>query len=215
MIDAYQYQDETTGEIVQAESVYHITLHHYDNNYMYIMTGWEENTDEAYNDIRDWVGEYAVPVYYNNGKLEFCETTLDYINFGEAYGDYYFGFYGLGNVTSGSQIYEGTLVAQDGLVMAVGEMGVEGQAATITGNTVTTSQFSVEYLGMFFCGYPANGEGSLAYWNYPMEFPLDMVKSDSAAASLQSVTAPYATATSIEADSMRKLSRKTFTPRYL
>ena len=47
IIDKYQYQDETTGEYIDAQSVYHITLHHYDNNYMYAMTGWEENKEEG------------------------------------------------------------------------------------------------------------------------------------------------------------------------
>ena len=213
IIDKYQYQDEITGEYIDAQSVYHITLHHYDNNYMYAMTGWEENSEDGYNNIKDFVGEYAVPVYYNNGKIEFVETYLGYIDFGEN-GFYNFGFYGMGNVTQGTQKHEGTLVAMNGATMGIGETLDGGKTATITGNTISNSDLTIEYLGMFYCGYP-DGNGELAYWNYPMEFPLDMVKTAETKSAVQTCSFPIQKNTSLKADSMRKMPAKTITPRYL
>jgi hypothetical protein len=213
IIDKYQYQDETTGEYIDAQSVYHITLHHYDNNYMYYMTGWEENNEDGYIDIREYVGEYGVPVYFNNGKIEFVETYLDYVDFGD-YGYYNFGFYGMGNVTQGTQKYEGTLVAMNGATMGIGEMLDGGKTATITGNTISSPQITIEYLGMLYCGYP-DGNGELAYWNYPMEFPLDMVKTTENEPAVQACTVPTQKNTSLKADSRRKMHAKTVTPRYL
>lgn len=181
---SYQYQDETTGEILDASSTYHVTLHHYDNNFMYLMSGWEESGD--CNDIREFVGEYVIPIYYNNGKLEFRETTLELVNFGD-YGDYYFGFYGLANITYEGKVYESTLSAFDGVAMGIAETTDGGKTGTINGNKLDVSGYSLEYLGMFYCGYPAEGSGDPAYWNYPMEFPVAMTRSEEADVQQQSM----------------------------
>lgn len=182
---SYQYKDEATGEVMNATATYHVGLSHYDNNFMYLMTGWEETGD--CNDIREYVGEYIVPVYYNNGKLEFRETTLDLVNFSE-YGDYYFGFYGIADITIDGKVYEGNLSASDGLTMAIAETTDGGKTGMITGNKVETSGYTIDYLGMFYCAYPAAGSGELAYWNYPMEFPITMTKVEGSDVQQQSIS---------------------------
>lgn len=208
----YQYEDETTGEIVSAEVTYGVTLHHYDNNFMYAMTGWEENSDNAYgisNDIRDYVGEYAIPVYYDNGNLQFQETTLDYINFSD-YGNYYFGFYGIGNLTGNGQNIESTLIAIDSMPMATATTEDGGQTGVIQGLNQKYGSHNIEYIGMFYCGYPDAESGSLAYWNNPMYFPMTMVKAPEGR-SQKSVALPV----SIKAQTVKKIQKKDLTPMIL
>ena len=211
--DTYQYEDEETGEIVTATATYTVTLHHYDNNFMYAMTGWETNGDIS-NNIVDYVGEYAVPVYYNNGKLSFEEVTLDYVDFGEV-GTYSFGFYGIGNLTYNGQSYEETLLGFDGVEMASATTEDGGKTGVITGNKGKVSGYEVEYLGMFYCGYPASGSGDLAYWNYPMYFPLAMTKVETAATKAAMNEVSLST-TDLKVKTARKIEKKNnFTPMYV
>jgi hypothetical protein len=102
----------------------------------------------------------------------------------------------------------------NGATMGIGEMLDGGKTATITGNTISSPQITIEYLGMLYCGYP-DGNGELAYWNYPMEFPLDMVKTTENEPAVQACTVPTQKNTSLKADSRRKMHAKTVTPRYL
>jgi len=211
--DEYEYVDEETGETVSAEATYTVTIHHYDNNYMYVMTGWEENGDIE-NDIREYIGEYAVPVYFNDGKLEFVETTLEYVEF-EGYGEYSFGFYGIGNLTMQGETYEGTLIGMDNLTMAEAETADGGQTAVISGTGQSVGQYEIEYTGMFYCAYPSSGEGDLAYWNAPMEFPLTMEKQEAEAATKSGMGAPSLRNTDLRERTMERLQKRSFTPMYV
>lgn len=209
---SYKYQDEETGEILTEDFTYNVTLHHIDNNYMYAMTGWEENGD-AINDIREFVGEYAIPVYYNNGKLAFNETDLEYVEFDGA-GEHLFGFYGIGDLTMSGKSYEGTLIGFDGLTMAVAETTDGGQTAVIKGTSQSVQGYEIDYTGMFYCAYPTSGEGDLAYWNYPMEFPLTMTKQAETKSSVMVNTASVQS-TDLKVKSMKKIQKKDFTPMYI
>lgn len=211
--DEYEYEDEKTGEIISEEATYTVTIHHYDNNYMYAMTGWEENGDIS-NDIREYVGDYIVPLYYNDGRLEFVETTLDYVEL-EGYGEYAFGFYGIGNLTMQGQLYEGTLIGMDNLTMAEAETADGGQTGVISGTKQKIEQYEIEYTGMFYCGYPTSGQGNLAYWNLPMEFPLTMEKQAAEAAVKSAMEMPSLKNTDLKKKSMDKLRKRSFTPMYV
>lgn len=204
----YEYVDETTGETVSDVAVYTVTLAHYDNNYVYAMVGWETNGDIS-NDIREYVGEYAVPVYYNDGKLSFQETTLDYLDANGV--TYAFGFYGLGNIEYEGKMYQSTLVGYDGLEIASVAIDEGGKTATINGNKHSVDGMNIEYTGMFYCGYPVSGQGNLAYWNSPMTFPLTMTKVESTGDSSDADIQP----TSLKVNTMRKIQKKNFTPMYV
>lgn len=212
---AYSYEDEETGELVEGEATYTVSLVHYDNNNIYLMTGWEANGD-IQNNIEEYMGEYPVPVYYDEGKLAFVETTLDYVEF-EEYGEYTFGFYGFGNMTYQDKTYEGTLIAWDGMQMGSAETTDGGKTAVIEGMTVSENGYEVEYLGMFYCGFPTSGS-ELAYWNAPMEFPLTMTKVETAAdetPATRAISTPSLRPTDLKATTMKKMQKKEFTPMYL
>lgn len=173
---------EEGGTPVQREATYHISLHHIDNNFLYAMTGWEEvdNEDEYYYHIGNYTGStFQVPVYFNDGKLDFVETGLTYLYDSSTGAPYYFGFWGMGDVSSGSESHQGTLIASEGTSMAEGIIFEDGQTGVINGLTQRmvqgTSSTTIEYLGMFFCAYPLQS-GGLFYVNTPMEFPIDMTK---------------------------------------
>lgn len=209
---SYQWADETTGEIMTEDVTYTVTLRHVDNNYMYAMTGWEENGDIS-NDVREYVGEYAVPVYYEDGKLAFVETTLEYVEF-EGAGEYSFGFYGIGNIGYQGQTYEGTLCGFDGLTMAVAETADGGQTGVISGTKQSVSGYDIKYTGMFYCAYPTSGQGDLAMWNYPMEFPLAMTKS-AGTRSASACDAVSLQSTDLKVKAAKKIQKKNFTPMYV
>ena len=213
--DNYVYVDEETGEEKEGTATYTVKLHHADNNFLYAMTGWEENGD-IYNDIREYVGEYAVPVYFNNGKLSFVETTLEYVEF-EGAGTYAFGFYGMGDLVYQGQKIEGTLLGFEGLEMAEGTTE-DGKTGTITGQSYT-KPYEMEYLGMFYCALPASGQGDLEYWNAPMEFPLTMTKVESEEApATKALSTPSFKASDLKTkttEKINKMQKKEFTPMYL
>ena len=213
---AYQYENEK-GERVDGEATYTVTLAHYDNNNMYAMLGWETNGDIE-NDVRDYVGEFAVPVYYNDGKLSFREITLTDLETDDG-SQYLFGFYGFGNMTYGGKTYESTLIAWDDMEMAVAETTDGGKTGIINGTEVSESGYEIDYLGMFYCALPASGKGDLAYWNAPMEFPLTMTKVESEEApATKALSTPSFKASDLKAKTMNKMNKmqkKEFTPMYL
>ncbi|MBQ8482762.1 MAG: hypothetical protein IJ504_00490 [Bacteroidales bacterium] len=164
----YQVKDED-GNINDFTTTYTVTLLPYDNNNIYAMTGWEENGSEL--DIREYVGEYVIPVYYNNGNLEFRETTLDYVEFEES-GYYYFGLYGIASLTIEGQT-QNVLAGFDEMPMAIGKTEDNGQTGTISGLGQTIQGTAIKYIGM---GYFAYNEEDMTSWNGYLPFPMAMTK---------------------------------------
>lgn len=167
----YKYEDEE-GTVHDVSTTYTVQLSHYDNNNMYVMTGWEENGVQY--DIRDYVGEYGIPVYFTDGNLEFRETTLDYLEFENA-GSYYFGLYGVADITYQGKKYEEQLSAYDDMPMGKGVTEDNGQTGTITGLTQTMGEYTLEYRGMGYFAYTEDFS-DLATWNGYLPFPCKMTK---------------------------------------
>lgn len=169
MTSSYQAEDED-GNIIDVTTTYTVTLLPYDNNNIYAMAGWEENGSQL--DIRDYVGEYLVPVYYNNGNLEFRETTVDYLEF-QNVGYYYFGFYGIASATIEGQTNM-MLVGLDDMPMAIGKTEDSGQTGTLSGLKQTIQGTDIEYIGMGYFAY--NEKGEMTTWNGYLPFPMTMTK---------------------------------------
>ena len=156
---------------------YTIKIEHFDNNFIYAVTDWETNGDIDY-DIKEYVNNYAIPAFYNEGKIEFQEYTLDYLEFDNDEGSYYFGFYGIGDILYEGKNYADQLGAFDGTAMALAETTDNGATGVITGLSASDESLSVTYTGMGYMAY--NEDGDIAIWNAPMYFPINMTKQASA-----------------------------------
>ncbi|MBR2389760.1 MAG: hypothetical protein IKA94_03090, partial [Mogibacterium sp.] len=90
-----------------------------------------------------------------------------------------------------------------------------GQTAVISGTGQSVGQYEIEYTGMFYCAYPSSGEGDLAYWNAPMEFPLTMEKQAAEAATKSGMGAPSLRNTDLRERTMERLQKRSFTHMYV
>ena len=73
----------------------------------------------------------------------------------------------------------------------------------------------MEYLGMFYCAYPDSGEGDLAYWNLPMEFPLSMTKVEATEEAAPALASMSVKKVDLKEKTMKKIQNKEFIPRLL
>ncbi|MBR4299050.1 MAG: hypothetical protein IKT59_04985 [Bacteroidales bacterium] len=168
----------TSAEYEGQKRSYTINIEHYDNNYLYVISGWETNGDIDYN-INEYVGEYVIPAVYVEGKLGFQEYTFDLLDFENDDKSYYFGFYGVGDVVYQGQSYSNQLCAFDGTAMGIAETTDNGVTGTITGLSASDESVSVTYKGMGYAAYSEDGQ-SLVAWNSPLYFPITMTKQASA-----------------------------------
>ena len=168
----------TSAEFEGQTRSYTINIEHYDNNYLYIVSNWETNGDIEYN-ISEYVGEYVIPALYVDGKLGFQEYTIDLIDFENDDKNYYFGFYGVGDIVYQGQSYSNQLCAFDGTAMALAETSNNGVTGVINGLSASNETLSVEYKGMGYAAYSEDGQ-DIAAWNSPMYFPITMTKQASA-----------------------------------
>ena len=108
-------------------------------------------------------------------------------------------------------------MAFDGVEMASATTEDGGKTGVITGNKGKVSGYEIEYLGMFYCGYPASGSGKPTYWNYPMYFPLAMTKVETAATATKAAMNEVSLSTTdLKVKTARKIEKKNnFTPMYV
>ena len=179
--DGYLILDENDNPIVKEtkEATYEITLSHADNNYIYIMTGWEVhgegftvNIAEFLKLPEDYANGYPIEVYFNEGNLEFVETDVDELTT-DANGAYTLGFYGIADIylAETGQTTENALSAWVGMTMATA-MTEDGQVGIINGESVESDKFKIDYTGMGYIAYAKD----YIYFNPPVKFPISMNK---------------------------------------
>ena len=163
-------------EVISKDVTYKINIEHYDNNFMYIVTGCEDSGAAQYK-LSAYLGDYgkAFPACYNRGMFEIQETTVGYVPFET--GNYFLGIYGVADITYQGKTYESTLSAFDGVTMATATMEEDGTAQLI-GTEQTVSDFAIKYVGMGYIAYPDAENGDLLLWNDPMQFPISMKKAE-------------------------------------
>lgn len=187
----YEYVtlDPDTGEeiTVTAENTFNIEIAHYDNNFKYLIYGWEEGENQ-WNDMTDLFGKRIFfPVSYAEGMIGFEGITLMYrgadgISPGE---DILFGLWDNCDLTVQGQLYQDTTIGIEGLTMAVAvtENGTDG---TIHGLEYNLAELigppyeNVVYTGMGYLGLPMAEGVEWAIYNDYMRFPITMEKIEDA-----------------------------------
>lgn len=187
--DVYEYNesgnivfDDNGNPIVEEtkEATYEITFSHIDNNYMYVMTGWEVHGEGFEINIAEFLGltgEYAngypIEVYYNDGDLLFIETDVDELSNESTGVTYTLGFYGIADILDKKtgQTSSEALSAWAGMTMATA-MTEDGQVGFIFGESFEDSNYVMEYTGMGFLAYSTD----YMYFNPPVKFPLTINK---------------------------------------
>ena len=166
------YSYEYDGQTVDVTGLsYDITVHPYDNNFKYIITGWEcGQSDLIYTDFTEQ-GFYFVASYYD-GMLLFDEVGIADINDGQNY----FGLWGTCNLTANGQTQQGVVIALEGATMGIAYSEDNAQTATVYGNKFKYGSYDIEYTGMQYMGYPYAQNGQLMAWNETMMFPMTMEK---------------------------------------
>lgn len=164
---------------------YEVNIAHYDNNYMYVMYGWETGDELDANGgmcFDNQFGDNAVffGVYYSDGKLLFNEqiiTSLEVTNQNNQTIACYLGLYGYGQ----SEEETLQLMLSNGGTIATGVSADGAATATITGESGenedgTTSTYT-------HMGYAAIAQdySDVFLWNQPAEFPITMTRKDDAA----------------------------------
>ena len=150
---------------------YDITVHPYDNNFKYIVTGWEcGSSNLIYKDFTE-NGFYFVASYYD-GMLLFDEFGLVSINSGK----HYFGLWGICNLTYQGEVYSDQIIALEGATMGVAVSEDNGQTATVYGNEFQYGDYYIQYTGMQYMGYPNSQGEKLQVYNETMMFPMTMKK---------------------------------------
>lgn len=167
-----------------------ITVHHYDNNFLYAITGWECGTGLRFDFSTAFEDVLAFAASYNDGKLGFEETFVTYLASSESAESYdlYFGLWGRGSLTYNGKTYEDSYIGFEGLTMAQATTE-DGQNGTLEGITITETDFEINYQKMGFAGLPLVENLNISIWNEPMVFPITMTKK-AEAATQQSVSAP-------------------------
>ena len=192
--------DENENEIT-VEASYRVTFTSADNNFMYLMYGWESEGENLITDLDEFFASaltqlgynngFPLIIYYEDGKLLFPETD-GLLEFTDQSGEYYsFGFFGIGDLTDKEKgtVTEDRLIGWNGMTMAIGSTE-NGQDGVIEGTTYEDETMKIEYKSMFMCGYPTNqySEAPLAYYNPPVQFPITMNKISDETISTMSMT---------------------------
>lgn len=181
---------------------YTINIDHYDNNFMYAVTGWEcgkeldEDKDgDGNSDGKDFgtaFGEWqpVFPVYFDNGKILFQEynmTELEVTNEKNQDIPCVLGLYGY--AMNGENL---TIVLTDeGEILATGETTDAGQTATVTagklafkeddGTTKEEDCFAMSFAAI------AKDYSDFFLWNEPAELPYTLTKVETVKTSLRSI----------------------------
>lgn len=160
---------------------YTISIDHYDNNYLYLVNGWEVGSElnEEGMDFGTAFNGYVPSflVYYNNGELVFNEyiiTGLTVTNEKNQNVECDLGLYGYG--MNGTDL---SILLADGGTIAVGKTTDNGATGTINGVKMDLEDgSSIDVYGM---GYAAIATDYSTYfvWNQPAQFPITMTKLES------------------------------------
>lgn len=181
--------DEETGRKKGDEKdiTYNITIEHLDNNFMYLIKGWEcgEGADvdieTEFFELDKEAGDYLGFIgYYNDGKLEIRETNIT------SDGTYAFGMMGW----AANEKDEMAPVMFDNTAMAIADPIAAGSnATTLNGLNLyynkTTGQYNntdgelvLTYNMMGYIYYEYATYTPVAIANMPVQFPITIAKSD-------------------------------------
>lgn len=165
----------------ERDVTYNISIEHLDNNYMYLIKGWECGEGELITDIEteffeldkeagDYIGFIG---YYNDGKLEIRETSM----FND--GAYVFGMYGY--AADGENMSPALL---EGTPMAEAQPIAEGETTTeLVGlDLIYNGQKLSTYSMMGYIYYEYETYMPVAIPNMPVQFPITIEKAPVATA---------------------------------
>lgn len=161
----------------EKDVTYNITIEHLDNNFMYLIKGWECGEGELITDIETEffqldkaAGDYLGFIgYYNNGKLELQETSI--VNDGT-------NVFGMcGYAKDGENI---SPVMLEGSAMASALPMAQGASSTqLTGlDLIFNGQKLSTYSMMGYIYYDYETYQPVAIPNMPLKFPITIAKSD-------------------------------------
>lgn len=160
----------------EKDITYNITIEQLDNNFMYLIKGWEcgEGADvdieTEFFELDKEAGDYLAFIgYYNNGKLEIRESNL--------YNDGTNVFGMCGYADDGKNIapvmFEGSAMAE-ALPIAAGE-----DSTVLNGlDLIYNGEILGKYSMMGYIYYEYATYQPLAIANMPMQFPITITKSD-------------------------------------
>ena len=170
-----------TYEVTAANEVsYVIDIQHYDNNFMYAVTGWE--CGEELNDngmdfgtaFEGWVP--AFPLYFNDGKLEFREyvlTNTSVYNEMNQEVPCFLGFYGY-VLTSEGQLSI-TLTDQKS-PLAIASTTDGAATATVAACEIPDDKNSMVEINSLSYAAIAQDYSDVFVWNQPAELPFTLTK---------------------------------------
>ena len=170
-----------TSSFLEKDITYNITIEHLDNNFMYLIKGWECGEGELITDIEteffdldkaagDYIGFIG---YYNNGKLELQETSI--VNDGT-------NVFGMcGYAKDGEKL---SPVMLEGSAMAYAEPFAQGSSSTeLTGlDLIFNGQKLSTYSMMGYVYYEYATYQPVAIPNMPIQFPITIEKAPVATA---------------------------------
>lgn len=198
---------------------YDLAVEAYDNNFMYVVSGWEEGShletdadgdgqSDGY-DISNVFGtQFAFPTFYNNGNMDFQEYEITYFMASETSTEpeYVLGLLGVGDLSDGHESYNNTVIGLIGGVIT--SASTDGDTATLEGNQLLYEGISINYTGMGYLGYPVvDYINELWICNEPMEFPLTMSRLTSSETQQQSMPG-FRFTKSLEKGRYRKIQTK-------
>lgn len=164
---------------------YVITLHDFDPNFMYAVTGWECGAWLEYDFTNILESEVYFFAYYNNGRLEFCEEYITALSVTDNSGtehDTDFGLYGYCDFDG-----EAGLVLTDGSVLATAEYATGD--ITVNGVELEFQDGSVSSVcGLGYAAMLSDGSGSYFPFNGPTMLPYTLSKVEGT--TQQSIMAP-------------------------
>ncbi|MBR5103255.1 MAG: hypothetical protein IKV05_01040 [Bacteroidales bacterium] len=170
----------------QNNTTYTLTLHEYDPNFMFAVTGWEcgEWLDENGMDFGTaFERQLAFPAYYQDGMLVFAESFITYLTVTNSQGNKVETELGLYGYELDGE--EAVLLLTDGEYLAFAEPS-EGNI-TVNGLNIQFDETTI--VPVEALGYAAVALDYTNYflWNAPMALPLTMVKQEVVPTSLMNV----------------------------
>lgn len=170
-----------TYEVTAANEVsYVIDIQHYDNNFMYAVTGWECGEELNANGMdfgtafEGWVP--AFPLYFNDGKLEFREyvlTNTSVYNEMNQEVPCFLGFYGY-ILTSDGQLSI-TLTDQES-PLAIASTTDGAATATVAACEIPDDKNSMVEINSLSYAAIAQDYSDVFVWNQPAELPFTLTK---------------------------------------
>lgn len=186
---------------------YEITIQHYDNNFMYYVTGWECGSNMAVDFSTAFGTEIGFPASYYDGLLGIEEYGITYLAASEnsTEEELYFGLWGWGTLVYNGSTYENTPIGLEGATIALAATE-DGQTATLEGQSYKESNIEVTYEKIGYTGISMVEGVYSTYWNEPMTLPITMTKK-AEAATQQSFMAPAKMKKSLKAETAKKIKR--------